>query len=55
MNIISYLDKTAQAGMVLGVALMLQPWWGEGLRYGFWVTAFFTLLHIYTSHRAVGE
>lgn len=47
---IQLIDKIAQAGMGLGVALMLQPWWQEGLRYGFFATAFFTLLHILTSH-----
>lgn len=50
MRTIRYLDKTAQAGMAMGVALMLQPWWGQGLQYGFFVTAISTLLHILTSH-----
>lgn len=47
------LDKIAQAGMALGVALMLQPWWQGGLRYGFFATALFTLLHILTSHLVI--
>lgn len=51
---IGRLDRLAQAGMGLGVALMLQPWWREGLRYGFFATALFTLLHIVTSHRVHG-
>ncbi len=45
-----YLDRLARSGMLIGVALMLQPWWGQGLRYGFLVTAISTLLHILTSH-----
>lgn len=53
MRTIRYLDKIAQAGMGLGVALMLQPWWQGGLRYGFFATALFTLLHILTSHLVV--
>lgn len=51
--VIRLLDKTAQAGMGLGVALMLQPWWQEGLRYGFFATTLFTILHILTSHRVI--
>lgn len=52
---IGRLDRLAQAGMGLGVALMLQPWWREGLRYGFFATALFTLLHIVTSHLVVRQ
>ena len=47
---ILWLDRIARAGLVCGVALMLQPWWQEGLRYGFFATAGFTILHIVTSH-----
>ena len=47
------LDRIAQVGMGLGVALMLQPWWREGLRYGFFSTALFTILHIVTSHLVI--
>ena len=36
--------------MLVGVVLMLQPYWSEGLRYGFFATALFTVLHIATSH-----
>ena len=43
-------DRLAQVGMGAGVGLMLQPWWSEGLRTGFFTTAFFTILHIITSH-----
>jgi len=44
------LDRMAQGGMTAGVALMLNPWWPEGLRYGFFATALFTVMHIVTSH-----
>lgn len=47
------LDRIAQMGMLVGVALMLNPWWKEGLRYGFFATALCTILHIYTSHKEV--
>ena len=50
MKMIRCLDKISQVGMALGVGLMLQPWWGGGLRWGFFVTAWFTVLHILTSH-----
>ena len=49
---IRWADRIARLGMALGVALMLQPWWGGGLRCGFAATAIFTLLHIVTSHTA---
>ena len=45
-----WLDRVAQVGMVLGVGLILQPWWGAGFRWGFFVTAGGALLHIVTSH-----
>ena len=45
-----WLDRAAQAGMVAGGGLMLQPWWRDGLRWGFFCTACFTVLHIVTSH-----
>lgn len=49
------LDRGAQFGMLVGVALMLNPWWQEGLRYGFFVTALCTILHIITSHKEPGR
>lgn len=45
-----WLDYAAVAGMALGVAAILQPWWGSGLRVGFFATLGFTVLHIVTSH-----
>lgn len=50
-----WLDRCALVGMVAGVGLMLQPFWGEGLRYGFFVAALFTILHIITSHWQLEE
>ena len=50
-----WLDRIAQAGMVLGVGLMLQPWWKAGFRWGFLATAAFTILHIITSHMQIDE
>lgn len=44
-----WLDRCGRVGLVIGIALMLQPWWGGGYRCGFFVTAIFTLLHIITS------
>ncbi|NKB67802.1 MAG: hypothetical protein GKR89_12130 [Candidatus Latescibacteria bacterium] len=52
---IGWLDRGAQMGLVLGVSLMLQPWWQGGLRWGFFATAGFTLLHIVTSHLVGGQ
>ena len=49
------LDRMAQIGMTTGVGLMLNPWWTEGLRYGFFATALFTVLHIATSHMELDE
>jgi hypothetical protein len=31
-------ELAALWGMAFGVALMIQPWWGDGLRAGFFVT-----------------
>ena len=53
--LICWLDRCALAGMVAGVGLMLQPLWGEGLRYGFFATALCTILHIITSHWQIEE
>ena len=47
---IRWADRIARLGMVLGVVLILQPWWAGGLRWGFGATAVFTLLHIVASH-----
>jgi hypothetical protein len=43
-------ERCALAGMALGVALMLQPWWSGGLRAGFFVTALATIAQITLTH-----
>jgi hypothetical protein len=45
------LDRIALLGLLVGVAIIIQPWWHDGLRTGFFVTIIFTVLHIITSHR----
>jgi hypothetical protein len=47
---IHVLDRAAQTGLVAGISLVLQPWWDQGLRVGFFVTLVATVLHIITSH-----
>ena len=47
---ISILDKIARIGMAGGIGLIFQPWWEDGLRFGFFATLVFTILHIVTSH-----
>lgn len=45
------LDRAALAGLALGLALYVLPFWREGrLRPAFWLTLISTLLHVYTSH-----
>ena len=44
------LDRLALSGMIVSVAVLLQPWWAGGVRAGFFGSLVFTLLHIYTSH-----
>ena len=43
-------DRLSLAGMALGVAMMLQPWWAAGFATGFFVTLGSTVLQIVTSH-----
>lgn len=45
-----HLDRATLLGLALGLALMLQPWWPEGFRLGFFATLAFTLLQIVASH-----
>ena len=47
---IRLLDKFTLIGMAIGVAMMLQPWWGAGFEVGFFVTIASTVLQIVTSH-----
>jgi hypothetical protein len=44
------LDFGSLCGMALGVALMLQPWWGTGFRAGFFFTLACTMAQIIASH-----
>ncbi len=43
-------DRIACAVMALGVALMLQPWWPAGLRWGFLLALLGTIAQIITGH-----
>jgi hypothetical protein len=43
-----WLDRLALAGMAAGLALYLVPWAGA-LKWGLFVTASFTVLHLFTS------
>jgi hypothetical protein len=43
-------EKWVLVGMAAGVATLLQPWWAQGVRVGFFATALFTLLHIVVAH-----
>jgi hypothetical protein len=51
--IIRTLDKLSLLGMALGVAMMLQPWWGGGFEVGFFVTILSTVMQIVASHLVV--
>jgi hypothetical protein len=44
------LDRGSLAGIALGVALIVQPWWAEGFRAGFFVTLAATALQVVASH-----
>ena len=44
------LDRATLLAMAASVGLMLQPWWGHGLRVGFFLTAAATLAQIVVSH-----
>jgi hypothetical protein len=50
------LDRAALAGLALGLALYVLPFWREGrLRPALWITLLSTLLHVYTSHKRSGN
>ena len=44
------LDRLSLAGMALGIALVLQPWWPAGFRYGFALTGLSIVLQIVAAH-----
>ena len=48
-------DLAARVGLAVGIALLLQPWWANGFRYGFFATILFTVAHIITSHLVDGD
>ena len=49
-------DHAALAGLALGLALYVLPFWREGrLRPAFWITLVSTLLHVYTSHKRAAK
>jgi hypothetical protein len=43
-------DRLTLAGIGIGIAVTLQPWWPAGLRVGFALTGAFTLAQIVASH-----
>jgi hypothetical protein len=38
------------AGIITGIAVMLQPWWPRGFRIGFFITLVTTIAYIIVSH-----
>jgi len=48
-------DMTARIGLGVGIFATMQPWWDNGLRYGFFLTLASTILHIVTSHDVTGS
>jgi hypothetical protein len=44
------LDRLLLWGIALAIAVMLQPWWLDGFRVGFFATALCTLGQIVTAH-----
>ena len=47
---IGIFDKFSLIGMALGVAMMLQPWWPDRFRAGFFLTIVTTIVQIIISH-----
>ena len=47
---IAMLDRFSLFAMAAGVAMMLQPWWHEGFRLGFFVTLAATVFQIIIGH-----
>jgi len=43
-------DVAALVGLAVAMALIVQPWWEGGLRWGFWAMLVATAAHIVTSH-----
>ncbi len=49
-----YFDRVALTAMVAGTAAMLQPWWPDGFRLGWWVLLAGTVVQTVTA-RYVAE
>lgn len=49
-TLVARLERASIGIMALGIALLLQPWWESGMRVGFFVTAFGTLMQIVFAH-----
>ena len=49
-RLVARLDRAALVGLGVGVAILLQPWWSEGLRVGFFFTLACTLSGIVLAH-----
>jgi hypothetical protein len=47
---VAAVDRALLYGMGFGTFLMLQPFWANGLRWGFFVTLGSTVLEIVTAH-----
>ena len=53
--LVQRLDRLTLAGIAVGTALMLQPWWSGGFEAGFFVTAVFVAAQIVAAHLPNGE
>jgi hypothetical protein len=53
-DLIVLADRALLSGMGLGTLLMLQPFWSDGLKWGFFMTLGATVLEIVTGHMLPG-
>lgn len=54
-SLVRALDRGTLLGILAGIGCMLQPWWSEGFRVGFFMTLSFALAQIVASHLPQGE
>ena len=54
-NWIVTMDRVTLGGMGVSIALMLQPWWSGGFKFGFFCTIVFTIGQIVFSHLLPSE
>ncbi|GDY14526.1 hypothetical protein LBMAG53_34040 [Planctomycetota bacterium] len=47
-----WIDRGALAGIALAVALMVQPWWSDGLRWGFFLAIAAVIVQTVSSRMA---